>query len=731
MQLKHPIHLKFKTSSTHKKTARGLLSIVLLATFALLSVTNGYAQNTNDYRSANTGDWNALSTWQRFNGSDWITPTTTQGPPNRTDGAITILSPHIVTVTETVAVDEVIIQTSAEVMVNNGVTWTIYNGVTGDDVTIFGILDIFGTINYDPTVGNSQIGVNGIVINRSNASLNPANVEWTYYNGSTYRHNRNGSFVPKAVSWDPGSTCTIRGVTNQPPTGLDQTFGNFTWNCSGMNEPLDFGVTEMEIKGNFRIRNTGSNLLRYDQNQLSIGGDLIIEAADEEMPPIFRIAGNNNNTATFDVAGGLRITNGILRLGRGAATGILNIAQDVEITSGTLNLANGTATGSLFVAGNFTHTGGSITQVSTGIASINFNGTSLQSFSGAGGTYSGDIDFAIAPDAIVSFGPADLSGSTGSFSNEGTIMGNTTTDEPLVLPGGGLTNEEAGTISPGSSVGTLTITGDLTSNGNLSMEVESLVSFDRIIVTGTATINGTLTPEFGTYAPVDDNTFQLVSATIYNGTLSVNPPMINGTHTISGIWYDANGILEITDVVLPIHLLSFTGQRVDDAIELKWRTATEINNDYMAVERADHEFGFREIGRVAGVGTTTEPQDYHFIDEAPLAGANYYRLRQVDIDGSIEYHPVIYVDYIETSKATTLQVFPNPAQDQIRAAWKAGNDQPATIRLFSASGQLLQTYRINGENGTHELPVDKLTPGVYYLQLNQGAASEQIRFIKQ
>lgn len=699
MQLKHPIHLKFRTSSTDKKTARGLLSIVLLATFALLSVTNGFAQNTNDYRSANTGDWNALSTWQRFNGSDWITPTTTQGPPNRNKGAITILSPHVVTVTETVIVDEVTIQTGAEVVVNSEVVWRINNGLTGDDLIVNGILDNSGTINFRSAGGISQVGVNGTVINREGATFNTANVQWRYYENSIYEHARNNSSVPAAETWDPTSTCLITGITDNNPAGLGQTFGNLVWDCD-MIQDMGVGNPGMAIDGNLEIRNTGGFELRFNQPMLNIKGYMAISE-----DAAFRMVGGSN-TCVFNVSGGLKMDGGTLRISSNLGIGTLNIG------------------------GDFTHSGGAITQTGNGEATINFNGSGTQSFSG-GGTYSGDIDFTIASNATLSFGPADLGGSTGSLSNNGIIMGNTTTDDPLVLPGGGLTNEEGGTISPGSSVGTLTITGDLTSNGNLSMEVESLVSFDRIIVTGTATINGTLTPEFGAYAPAVGNTFQLVSATIYNGTLSVNPPTINGTHTISGIWYDASGILEITDVVLPIHLLSFSGQRVDDAIELKWRTATEINNDYMAVERADHEFGFREIGRVAGVGTTTEPQDYHFIDEAPLAGANYYRLRQVDIDGSVEYHPVIYVDYIETSQATLLQVFPNPAQDQVRAAWKAGNDQAATIRLFNASGQLLQTYRINGEHGTHELPVDKLTPGVYYLQLNQGAASEQIRFVKQ
>lgn len=287
-----------------------------------------------------------------------------------------------------------------------------------------------------------------------------------------------------------------------------------------------------------------------------------------------------------------------------------------------------------------------------------------------------------------------------------------------------LTNN--GTVAPGNSVGTLVIIGDFISIGTLNMEIEGESSFDRIIVTGNADVTGTMAPEFTMmYTPDPNDDFNLITAATYSGTistLSVTPASFSCT-------YNNMGTLEF-QMVLPIQLLSFSGQRQEDAIQLNWRTATEQNNDYMAVERAGSDFQFIEIGRVRGVGTTTEPQHYQFLDTAPLDGANYYRLRQVDFDGGTEYHPVIYVDYIETSRAASLQVFPNPAQDRIRAAWQAGNDAPAQLRLFNASGQLLQSFRVNGDNGTYELPVDALSPGIYYLHLNQGNTNEQIRFVK-
>jgi hypothetical protein len=398
---------------------------------------------------------------------------------------------------------------------------------------------------------------------------------------------------------------------------------------------------------------------------------------------------------------------------------------------GTFTISAGQATGILNITGDFSHSAGTIAQTGAGQSTINLegtllpNGSGLQAFSG-GGTFTGNINFNILSGAGVSFSPADLSGSSGLLSNSGTMMGNTTEANPLRLPEMGLDNTTNGIIAPGSSVGTLTIIGDFTSNGTLNMEIEEQTMFDRIIVTGTATVNGTLDLEFVSYTPNVFDDFGLITATFYAGSVStvmVTPASISGTYD------DASGIFEV-DAVLPINLLSFTGRRSGEAIQLNWRTATEQNNDYMAVERAGHDFQFAEIGRVAGAGTTTEPQAYEWLDEQPLDGANYYRLRQVDIDGTVEYHPVIYVDFIASSQATSLRVFPNPAKNRIRAAWEAGSDQSAELRLFDAAGQLIRNFRVNGENGTYELALDDLTAGVYYLHLQRGTSAEHIRFVK-
>ena len=698
-------HLSF----SQNRMLKICLNFSLLIGFLLLGNGLIMAQSNGDYRSRQDGLWSNPGTWERYNGGNetWSVPNS--GSPGRTDNT-TIISGHTITVAENKIVGSVTIETGAQVTVNSGVTFSIADQNTGDDVTVNGTLDIFGTVNFSSQGGgsssSSQVGVSGTVINNNGAVLN-ANIDWTFYDGSTYRHARNGASVPLAT-WTSTSTCLLSGITGNLPGNLDQMFGNFVWNSSGMIEQLTLGTGPTEVTGNFEVQNTGSQILNFSQDQLLIGGDFGIGTNAS-----FRMTGGTNSTV-FNVAGGFKMDGGNLTLSAGNGTGTLN------------------------VGGDFNQAAGTIAQSGEGQANINFSGTdpdNIPLFTGTG-TFSGLINFNVLSGAYLSLGIGadllDLSGSTGTFSNFGTLMGDfledmaDEDDEGVILPSGKPLDNQ-GILAPGNSVGTLVIIGDLISSGTLSAEVESNTVYDKIIVTGNAAITGDIEVEFISYTPAVNDDFFLVAANTYIGSAHSGLTIIPAT--TSGTYDDASGILNI-DAVLPIHLLSFTGERVSEGIQLHWRTATEQNNDYMAIERAGPDFQFTEIGRVSGVGTTTEPQDYDFLDEAPLAGVNYYRLRQVDIDGTMEYHPVIPVDFVEPSRADALRAFPNPASEYIRAAWQAGNDQPATLRLFTTSGQLLQTCRVNGQNGTHELPVEGLAPGIYHLQLEQGGQFEHFRFVK-
>ena len=175
---------------------------------------------------------------------------------------------------------------------------------------------------------------------------------------------------------------------------------------------------------------------------------------------------------------------------------------------------------------------------------------------------------------------------------------------------------------------------------------------------------------------------------------------------------------------------SFTATPGPDHIRIDWTTGSEFNNDYMAIERSVNGVNFFELGRVNGLGTTDGSQDYQFIDNAPLKGINYYRLHQVDLDKTVTYHPIVSVAY-EGAAGAILQVFPNPAGEQLQLRWNGDATQPADLRVLDLSGRVLSRYNLPEGMLHYDLNLKNLQSGVYLLQVIQGNTTESIRFVKQ
>lgn len=177
------------------------------------------------------------------------------------------------------------------------------------------------------------------------------------------------------------------------------------------------------------------------------------------------------------------------------------------------------------------------------------------------------------------------------------------------------------------------------------------------------------------------------------------------------------GILnnEMGSSPLPIELLRFTASPQAEAVLIEWETQTEVNNDYMAVERSLDGRQYQEIGRVKGAGTTQEPQFYRLTDPAPEPGINHYRLRQVDFDGTVTYHGPVRVRLEGADR--TLSIYPNPAVHEV---WLQPPASPfpaaAEITLLDAQGQLLRQWAYTGgaEGQSYSLAV--LPAGLYWVQ---------------
>ncbi len=175
---------------------------------------------------------------------------------------------------------------------------------------------------------------------------------------------------------------------------------------------------------------------------------------------------------------------------------------------------------------------------------------------------------------------------------------------------------------------------------------------------------------------------------------------------------------------LPIELLNFSLSPTDSQVKLNWSTATEQDNDYFQLERAGADRNFEPLAKIEGAVNSTVMQTYSYTDEAPLAGISYYRLVQVDLDGTVHYHNTL--SYQDNAKGD-LTLYPNPAKDQIII----GTEEMigGVIELYDLSARLIQRSIITEKQSN--LPLSTLQPGMYMISVKYNGLRLNNRFIKQ
>lgn len=188
--------------------------------------------------------------------------------------------------------------------------------------------------------------------------------------------------------------------------------------------------------------------------------------------------------------------------------------------------------------------------------------------------------------------------------------------------------------------------------------------------------------------------------------------------------------LEIT-AAMPIELVSFTGEVVKEHVQLDWITMNEHNNEYMAVEHSDDGKSFVEIGHVNGQGSSSIRQNYHFVDEQPTPGVNYYRLVQYDFDGTSRIHPILKIELEHKDIGSiNARVYPNPAVSTTVVAWDADEHNITEIYLYDLNGRVQRFYRQAPGSQRLDLDLTNLPAGHYIVRIQQHAATKLLRVQK-
>lgn len=181
------------------------------------------------------------------------------------------------------------------------------------------------------------------------------------------------------------------------------------------------------------------------------------------------------------------------------------------------------------------------------------------------------------------------------------------------------------------------------------------------------------------------------------------------------------------NAVLPVTLLSFTAQAGKNNVILKWATSSELNNKGFEIERSGDGNNWSRIdfvGSKAANGNSSNREDYVYVDNAPLADKNYYRLKQIDLDGRSKYSPVSMATF---SSALNITVAPNPVIGELRIEGLKGKNK---ISITNISGQVVRSISVEKDQ-ILLIDMSRYVPGVYFLSIqNENGSFSRHKVLK-
>ena len=183
-----------------------------------------------------------------------------------------------------------------------------------------------------------------------------------------------------------------------------------------------------------------------------------------------------------------------------------------------------------------------------------------------------------------------------------------------------------------------------------------------------------------------------------------------------------------TSAALPVEWLYFEAAHTPQQTHaLHWATAREVDNAYFVVERAGTDRRFLPLDRVAAHPEGQNGQAYTYLDATPLAGDNYYRLRQVDLDGSISYGEVRHLRHRPAGQIPP--IFPNPVHDVLTVDL-TGLEGRVTVTTYDPAGRPVGREYTGEAGEPHQQAVDALGAGVYFTRVQSGTGTHVLRWVK-
>jgi Metallo-peptidase family M12B Reprolysin-like/Secretion system C-terminal sorting domain len=290
--------------------------------------------------------------------------------------------------------------------------------------------------------------------------------------------------------------------------------------------------------------------------------------------------------------------------------------------------------------------------------------------------------------------------------------------------GGGIAKDQI-SISVTNSAGPFLVTSpntNVTWQGNSVQTVTWDVANTSVAPVNCQSVNILLSTDGGnTYPTV------LSASTGNDGTEQIylpNDPTTSArikVEAADNVFFDiSNADFTIIDNPTPVEFTLFTADVSNGIVALHWVTATETNNSGFEIEKGIDKSSLSKITFIEGHGTTTEPSSYKFLDNQINIGDYFYRLKQIDNDGSFHYSNTIEVKIDAPQSFVLEQNYPNPFNPSTIISFELPVDANVNLELFNTLGQKVDNIvNSNYSTGKHKINFNagNFSNGVYFYKL--------------
>ncbi len=237
-------------------------------------------------------------------------------------------------------------------------------------------------------------------------------------------------------------------------------------------------------------------------------------------------------------------------------------------------------------------------------------------------------------------------------------------------------------------------------------------------------------------APAEINMLSFVPNPSYNGTVEFNYSATDSHQQVSNIATYTIPVTSTTQSVLPVNIVSFTGNINNKLVQLNWQTSQENNSSYFEVQRSSNGSNFESISTITAKGNIGTISSYQEKDDLFFYTGNivYYRLKMVDTDGKFKFSKVLMIKLNNATSINILKAWPLPFSLQLTAAYSSDVSGEIKINLTNMNGSMVAASSAKVQKGYNNISINQaqtIPSGTYLLTITTNGKSETIKVVKQ